>query len=109
MASASNRSSTGPESVLEVDEAVLVSPLGDSGYALGAEQEVGRLPDRKCCLGFVEHFVLGGLNELDVLASLLLEGGDDLPDRLVLLGVIPLLPPHHEVGGLGAERRQDER
>ena len=44
-------------------------------------------------------------NELDLLAGLLLEGGDGLPDRLVLLGVVPLLPPHHEVGGLRAERR----
>ena len=48
-------------------------------------------------------------DELDLLAGLLLEGGDDLPDRLVLLGVVPLLPPHHEVGGLRAERRQNER
>ena len=47
-------------------------------------------------------------NELDLLAGLLLEGGDDLPDRRVLLGVVPLLPPHHEVGGPGAERRQDD-
>jgi hypothetical protein len=36
----------------------------------------------------------------------LLEGGDDLPDRLVLLVVIPLLPPHDEVGRLGAIRRE---
>ena len=47
--------------------------------------------------------------ELDLLAGLLLEGGDDLPDRLVLLGVVALIPPHHEVGGLGAERRQEQR
>ena len=48
-------------------------------------------------------------DELDLLAGLLLEGGDDLPDRRVLLGVESLLPPDHEVGGPGAERRQDER
>jgi hypothetical protein len=43
--------------------------------------------------------------EFDLLAGVLLEGGDDLRDRLVLLGIEPLLPPHNEVGGLGAERR----
>ena len=55
------------------------------------------------------HVILRWLDELDLLAGLLLEGGDDLPDRLVLLGVAALLPPHHEVGGPGAERRQDQR
>ena len=60
-------------------------------------------------MGLVEHLVLCGLDELDLLAGLLLEGGDDLRDRLVLLGVEALLPPHHEVGGPGAERRQDDR
>ena len=48
-------------------------------------------------------------NELDLLAASLLEGGDDLPDRGVFLGVEALLPPDHEVGGPGAERRQDDR
>ena len=48
-------------------------------------------------------------DELDLLAGLLLEGGDDLLDRLVLLGVVALIPPHHEVGGLRAERRHGER
>jgi hypothetical protein len=47
--------------------------------------------------------------ELNLLADFLFEGGDDLPDRLVLLGVEPLLPPHHEVGGLSTERRKNER
>ena len=55
------------------------------------------------------HLILCGLDELDLLAGLLLEGGDDLRDRRVLLGVEPLLPPDDEVGGPGAERRQDER
>jgi hypothetical protein len=39
----------------------------------------------------------------------LLEGGDDLSDRFVLLEVGPFFPPHHEVGGSGAERCQNER
>ena len=48
------------------------------------------------------------LGQLDPLAALLLEGGDDLPDRLVLLGVVPFLPPDDEVRGPGAERRQHD-
>ena len=47
--------------------------------------------------------------ELDPLAALLLKGGDQLPERLVLLSVESLGPPDDEVGGAGAERRQDER
>jgi hypothetical protein len=47
-------------------------------------------------------------DELDLLAGLLLEGGDDLLDRLALLRVIALIPPHHEVGGPRAERRQQQ-
>jgi hypothetical protein len=43
------------------------------------------------------------------LAAPLLEGGDDLPDRLVLLSGVPLLPPHHEIGGLSGDRRHHER
>ena len=48
-------------------------------------------------------------DQLDLLAGVLAEGGDDLLDRLVLLGVIALVPPHDEIGGLGGERRHDER
>jgi hypothetical protein len=40
--------------------------------------------------------------ELDILAGLLLEGGDDILDRLVLVRVVALVLPHHEVGGLRA-------
>jgi hypothetical protein len=47
-------------------------------------------------------------DELDVLAGLLLEGSDDLPGRLVLLGVEPLVPPHDEVGAPRAKRRHRE-
>jgi hypothetical protein len=44
------------------------------------------------------------LDELDLLAGLVLEGGDNLPDRPVLLGVEALLLPDDEVGGPGAKR-----
>jgi hypothetical protein len=42
-------------------------------------------------------------------ASFVLESGDDLLDRLVLLCVVPFIPPHDEVGSAGAERRHGER
>jgi hypothetical protein len=45
------------------------------------------------------------LNEVDLLAAPLLEGSDDLSDRRVLLGIEPLLPPHHEVRSASAGRR----
>jgi hypothetical protein len=49
------------------------------------------------------------LDELDLLAGLLLEGGDDLPDRGVLLLVEALVPPDDKVGGPGAERRHEDQ
>src|SRR5262245_56573862 len=74
-----------------------------------AEGKVRRLVglERRHCLGrkllfFVEC-------EVDSLAALLLEGGHDLPYRMVLLVVASLLPPRHEVGCAGAEWRQDQR
>jgi hypothetical protein len=50
----------------------------------------------------IEHVVLWVLDELDLFSGLLLECGDDLDDRLIRLGVKALLPPHDEIGGLGA-------
>jgi hypothetical protein len=47
--------------------------------------------------------------KFDLLVGLLLECGDDLRDRLVLLRVEALLPPHHEIGTAGAERRHGKR
>jgi hypothetical protein len=47
--------------------------------------------------------------DLDLLASLLLEGGDDFRNCLVLLEIEPLVPPDDKVGAAGAERRQNER
>jgi hypothetical protein len=48
-------------------------------------------------------------DEIDLLAAALPEGRDHLPNRRVFLGIETLLPPHDEVGGLGAQRRQNER
>jgi hypothetical protein len=49
------------------------------------------------------------LDELDLNAGVPLKGGDGLGDRLILLGVVPLLPPHDEVGSVHAERHDDQR
>jgi hypothetical protein len=46
--------------------------------------------------------------ELDLFAGLLLERGDDLPDRRVLPGVVALVPPDDEVSGLHAERGYEQ-
>src|SRR5690242_21952526 len=74
-------------------------PYTKSGGCPGVDG--GRSPARKLA------FRVEG--ELDLLAGLPLERGDQLPDRLVLGGVEPFRPPDDEVGGAGAERHQDER
>ena len=76
------------------------------GRIPAAEQEIGRLPDFDRGLDLDLAIIVRGEVELDLLAGFLLEGGDDLPDRLVLLVVVALLPPHDEVGGTGAEGHQ---
>ena len=97
------------EDAREVDQPVLISPPGDLAFAVGAEQEVRGLPRLERRLGPIEHLILRGLDELDLLAGLLLKGRDDLPDCRVLLGVVALLPPDDEVGRPSAERGQDDR
>ena len=97
------------DGVGEIDQSTLVGPLL---VVLGvdyAEGEVGRLPGLDRRYELVRKLLFGMEDELDLLARLLLEGRDDLPDRLVLLRVVALIPPHDEVGGLGAERRYDDR
>jgi hypothetical protein len=93
----------------KVQEPIVESPFRDVTAKTGAEGEVGRLARLERGRHLVEHLILCGLHEIDLLAGLLLEGGDDLPDRFVLLGIKPLFPPHHEVGGGCAERRHDQR
>ena len=94
---------------VQVDEPILECPLPDVVGEPEAKGEVGRLPCLERCLDFVRQLGLRIEDELDLLTCVLLEGGDDLPYRLVLLRVEPLFPPHHEIGGAGAERRQRER
>ena len=99
----------GGEDALEVDEPVLISPLGGPTFAGGAKQEIRRRPRLKGALGLLHNLILCRLDELDLLAGLLFEGGDDLRDRRVLLRIEPLLPPDDEVGAPGAHGRQDQR
>jgi hypothetical protein len=48
-------------------------------------------------------------DEFDLFPALLLKCGDDFPDRCVFFAIDSLVPPHHEVGGLRAERREGQR
>jgi hypothetical protein len=73
-----------------------------------AESEVGRLADLERRLDRLWKVVPWMEDQLNLPAGLLLEGGDDLLDRLVLLRGVALVPPHDEVGGVGAERRHHE-
>ena len=98
------------DGVREVDEPTLVGPLLIGLGISDREDEVRDQPpglERGHEVG--HNCFLRIKDELDLLAAVLLEGGDDLPDRRVLLGGLSLLPPHHEVGGLCAERRHGER
>jgi hypothetical protein len=97
------------DSVGEVDEPTLIGPLLGLADVEDAEDEVRRLSrlDRRHDL--VRKLLFGMQNELDLLAGLPLEGGDDLPDRVVLLRVVALIPPHDKVGALHAEGRQHQR
>jgi hypothetical protein len=98
-----------PDHVREVDEPVVICPLAVIVVRVRAEQEIRWLPSRNRGERLGLNIIEGWLFELDLFSGLLLEGGDDFPDRLVLLRVEPLLPPHHEVGGVCAERRYCER
>jgi hypothetical protein len=75
------------------------APFGSSAPVSGLERshEVGHKLLLRTELG------------VDLLSGLLLEGSDDLPDRLILLVVLCPLPPHHEIGAPRSERRHDDR
>src|SRR5262247_3038338 len=63
----------------------------------------------ECRRDSVRKTLIGMEDELDVITGTLLKGGDDLPDGIVFLVQISLLPPHHEVSGLRAERCENQR
>ena len=94
----------------KIDEPTFVGPSFGLWDINHREDEVWGAPpgfERSQEVG--QKLLLHIKDELNLLAGLLLEGGHDFPDRLVLLGVLTPLPPDHEVGGAGAERRQDDR
>jgi hypothetical protein len=93
----------------QVDEPALIGPLLVVLGVGDTEGEVGRLSGLDRRYELVRKFLLGMEDKLDLLAGLLLKGGDDLPERVVLLGVAACAPPHDKVGGLDGERRQNER
>ena len=98
------------DSVGEVHEPTLVGPTFVRLGINYREDEVGGAPPGLDRGHKVSHqLLLRTKDELDLLAAALLERRDDLPDRGVLLGVLPLLPPHHEIGGLCAEGDHRER
>jgi hypothetical protein len=92
----------------EVHEPIVEGPFRDVVGHNRAERKVGRSARRQRRLELLREFRLLIEDEFDMLTAVLLEGRDGLPDRLVLLRVEPLIPPHHEVGGLRAERCQDQ-
>jgi hypothetical protein len=55
---------------------------------------------------FGDYVIVRWLVERDLLASLLFEGANDLPDRRVLLRAVALLPLYDEVGSLSTRRGQ---
>ena len=97
-----------PDGVAEVDELIVEDPFRDIARNAYPERDVGRSASLQRQLELFWELRLLIENELDLLAAPLLESGDGLRDRRVLLGMVSLLPPHHEVGGLRGDRRQDE-
>jgi hypothetical protein len=96
------------DGVREIHEPVVEGPWSDMVVKIVAEGEVRRLAGLERRIDRLWMLVPWMQDQLDLLAGLLLEGGDDLPDRLVLLRVVALIPPHDEVGGPSAERRHHE-
>jgi hypothetical protein len=89
-------------------EPVVECPLSDVAAEQQSVGEVGWLAGVQCGRNRFSMLRLWMEDQLDLFAGLLLEGGDDLLDRLVLLGVVALIPPDDEIGGMRAERRQAE-
>ena len=109
-ASGSNRSENGPTaSVRSTSRSSYAHCRSDSPCSVTEQRNPGGRPASTRPRAWPPCHLADGRRARPACRSVLLEGGDDLPDRLVLLGVVPLLPPHHEVGGLCAERRQNQR
>jgi hypothetical protein len=74
-----------------------------------AEGEVRRLAGLERRIDRLWMLRLWMEDQLDLLAGLLLEGGDDLLDRLLLLGVVALVPPDDEIGAAAARKTRASR
>jgi hypothetical protein len=96
----------GFDGVREVHEPILESPSRSIFVKIEAEGEVGRAAGLERGHDLARKICLGIQDELDWFAASLLEGGDNIPDGLLFLCVVALIPPHDEVGSPGAERCQ---
>jgi hypothetical protein len=78
----------------EIHESVVECPLSDIVAEQKPEGEVGWLAGLQCRRYRPAMLRLWLEDQLDLFAGVLLEGGDDLLDRLTLLGVVALIPPY---------------
>jgi hypothetical protein len=70
--------------------------------------EIGRLARLERCDDLGRKLLDWIEGALDLFAGLLLEGGNHLGQRLFFLRIPGVVPPHHEVGCLRANRRHDD-
>ena len=98
------------DGVRKIDEPILVDPsFVGLGFSYGKDEVRGWPPGLERSHEVGHKLLLLTQDELDLLAGVLLEGGDDLSDRLVLFGGLSLLPPYDEVSGVCAERRDKDQ
>jgi hypothetical protein len=98
-----------PNGFREIHELIVERPFRHPVGQRQTEGEVGRLArlDRRRDLAGMLRLWIEG--DLHLLTGLVLEGSDHLGNRVVLLGIKPLLSPHHEVGALSAERYKHQQ
>jgi hypothetical protein len=97
------------DGVREVHEPVIEGPFSNKAAKQQAESEIGRLAHLERRHDLVGKLLKWIEDQLDLLAALLLERGNDFLERLALLRVVGFVPPDDELGGLSAERCQTER
>jgi hypothetical protein len=79
-------------SVDEIDQLIVEGPIRDVLGNKQAKGKVGRLAGLERRSDLLRHLLLLLEDKLDLLAGVLLEDGNDLANRLVLLGVAYLSP-----------------
>jgi hypothetical protein len=90
------------DGVRKIHQPIIERPPWDIDYKPEAERDVGRPPSLEGRLDVGWLLLQGDEGDLDLLAGLLLESRDHLLERLVLLSMVRLVPPHDEVGRLCA-------